>query len=279
MDIRHPIHPDHAMALDTEDLRSHFLIERIFVPQEISLTYSHIDRIIVGGVCPVDAPLVFDENLGKRIGVGYLLERRELGLINLGLGTGKVEADGVEYLLENQEALYLGMGTKEIVFSSLKTANPAAFYLACAPAHTGYPAKKITAQDAVIEKLGSQDNCNERTINKYFHPEVLSTCQLSMGLTRIAKGSNWNTMPTHTHERRMEVYFYFNLDEDGVVFHLMGEPSETRHIVARNHQAVISPSWSIHSGVGTQDYAFIWAMVGENQVFHDMDFVDMKDLR
>jgi len=278
MDIRHPIHPDHAMALDTQELRRHFLIDQVFFPNQISLTYSHIDRIIVGGVCPVDKPLLFDENLGKQIGVSYLLERRELGIINLGAGSGKVVADGTEYILESQEALYLGMGTKDISFSSSNAGSPAAFYLACAPAHMSYPAKKISPCDAVIEKLGSQDNCNERTINKYFHPDVLPTCQLSMGLTRIAKGSNWNTMPTHTHERRMEVYFYMEMDENGVVFHLMGEPTETRHIVMRNHQAVISPSWSIHSGVGTQAYAFIWAMVGENQVFHDMDFVDMKDL-
>ncbi len=266
------------MALDTEDLRDHFLIEKVFVPGEITLTYSHIDRIIVGGICPTAEPLIFDQKLGKQIGVNFLLERREMGLINLG-GTGVVLADGVEFVLENQEALYLGAGTKDIQFSSVSAAEHASFYMACTPAHTSYPAKYIKAAEAVVENLGEQARCNVRTINKYFHPDVLPTCQLSMGLTRIAPGSNWNTMPTHTHDRRMEVYFYIEMDEDSVVFHLMGEPSETRHIVMRNSQAVISPSWSIHSGVGTKPYAFIWAMAGENQVFDDMDFVDMKDLR
>lgn len=278
MDVRHPLHPDHAMALDTEDLRDHFLIEQVFVPGEIRLTYSHIDRIIVGGICPLAEPLVFDQELGKKIGVQYLLERRELGLINLG-GAAIVIADSTEYLLENQEALYLGAGTREVQFKSVSVDAPAQLYMACTPAHTSYPAKHIQPADAVVENLGEQVQCNVRTINKYFHPDVLPTCQLSMGLTRIAPGSNWNTMPTHTHDRRMEVYFYTEMDEDAVVFHLMGEPTETRHIVMRNNQAVISPSWSIHSGVGTRPYAFIWAMAGENLVFDDMDFVDMKDLR
>jgi len=277
MDVRHSIHPDHAMALDTEELRTHFLIDKVFIPGRITLTYSHIDRIIVGGICPVDEPLVFDRELGKKIGVGYLLERRELGLINLG-GAGQIVADGESYLLENGQGLYLGSGTEDISFSSIATENPARFYLACTPAHHCFPSKKVLFEDVVSESLGEAEKCNCRTIYKYFHPDVLQTCQLSMGLTRIAPGSNWNTMPTHTHDRRMEVYFYLEMAEDAVVFHFMGEPQETRHIVMRNHQAIISPSWSIHSGVGTQPYAFIWSMAGENQVFDDMDFVEMRDL-
>ena len=278
MDIRHPIHPDHAMALDTEELRAHFLIEKIFVPGQISLTYSHVDRIIIGGICPLESPLLFDQEMAKHVGTEYLLERRELGLINLG-GPGAVVADGETYALEKQQALYLGSRTKDVRFSSDSIDTPAAFYLACTPAHHSYPTRKIALEEVVTESLGEPDLCNCRTIYKYFHPDVLPTCQLSLGLTRVASGSNWNTMPTHTHARRMEVYFYLEMDEDAVVFHLMGEPKETRHIVLRNHQAVISPSWSIHSGVGTKSYAFIWAMAGENQVFHDMDFVDMRDLR
>jgi 4-deoxy-L-threo-5-hexosulose-uronate ketol-isomerase len=278
MDIRHPVHPDHAMALDTEELRSHFLIEKIFVAGQISLAYSHVDRIIVGGVCPLDSPLLFDEQMAKHVGTDYLLERRELGLINLG-GPGRVIADGESYALEKQQALYLGSGTRNVSFHSEAKDDPASFYLACTPAHHSYPVKKIMLEDVVTESLGEPALCNCRTIYKYFHPDVLPTCQLSLGLTRVASGSNWNTMPTHTHARRMEVYFYLEMDEDAVVFHLRGEPTETRHIVMRNHQAVISPSWSIHSGVGTKSYAFIWAMAGENQVFHDMDFVDMRELR
>ena len=278
MDVRHPMHPDHAMVLDTEELRANFLIDRVFVSGQITLTYSHIDRIIVGGVCPVDTPLSFDEQLGKKVGTQYLLERRELGLINLG-GTGRVVADGETYVLEKQQALYLGSGTKDVSFLSDSMDDPAAFYLACTPAHHCFPSRKILLEDAITESLGEPWQCNCRTIYKYIHPEVLPTCQLSLGLTRVASGSNWNTMPTHTHDRRMEVYFYLEMDEDAVVFHFMGEAAETRHIVMRNHQAVISPSWSIHSGVGTKPYAFVWAMAGENQVFGDMDFIDMRDLR
>lgn len=278
MDVRHPVHPDHAMALDSEELREHFLIEKVFLPGHITLTYSHIDRIMVGGICPLGAPLQFAEDLGNKLGVEYPLERRELGLINLG-GRGHVIADGTTYILEHEHALYLGCGTKDISFHSASDHDPAAYYMACTPAHRSHSNRVIELKDTVTERLGEPAHCNCRTIYKYFHPDVLPTCQLSMGLTRIAQGSNWNTMPTHTHDRRMEVYFYMEMDDEAVVFHLMGEPSETRHIVLRNHQAVISPSWSIHSGVGTRPYAFIWAMAGENQTFTDMDFVAMSDLR
>jgi len=278
MDIRHPMHPEHAMVLDTEDLRANFLIDTIFVPGQITLTYSHIDRIIIGGICPADTSLKFDDQLAQKVGTSYLLERREIGLINLG-GTGQIVADGQIYSLEKQQAVYLGSGTKEVSFQSESPDDPAAFYLACTPAHHSYPSRKILLEEAITEGLGDPAMCNCRTIFKYFHPEVLPTCQLCLGLTRVASGSNWNSMPTHTHERRMEVYFYTEMDDDAVVFHFMGEPTETRHVVMRNNQAVISPSWSIHTGVGTKSYAFIWAMAGENQVFEDMDFVDMRDLR
>lgn len=278
MDIRHPMHPEHAMVLDTEDLRANFLIETIFVPGQITLTYSHIDRIIIGGICPADTSLKFDDQLAQKVGTSYLLERREIGLINLG-GTGQIVADGQIYSLEKQQAVYLGSGTKEVSFQSESPDHPAAFYLACTLAHHSYPSRKILLEEAITESLGDPAMCNCRTIFKYFHPEVLPTCQLCLGLTRVASGSNWNSMPTHSHERRMEVYFYTEMDDDAVVFHFMGEPTETRHVVMRNNQAVISPSWSIHTGVGTKSYAFIWAMAGENQVFEDMDFVDMRDLR
>ena len=277
MDVRHPIHPDHAKHLDSEGLRENFLVDRVFEPGKIHLTYSHIDRIIVGGICPLDNPLTFDPNLGKQLGVSYPLERRELGLINLG-GPGEIVADGNTYPLENGEALYLGMTTKELSFASSSTREPARFYLACTPAHHSYPSRIISKNEVILESLGTHEGCSRRTINKYFHPDVLPTCQLSMGLTRIEIGSNWNTMPTHTHERRMEVYFYIEMAKETAVFHMMGEPTQTRHIVMRNHQAVISPSWSIHAGVGTGPYAFIWAMAGENQTFDDMDFVDMREL-
>lgn len=278
MDVRHPMHPAHALMLDTEELRSNFLIPKVFVPGQITLTYSHIDRIIVGGICPVDTPLQFDEALGAQVGTGYLLERRELGLVNLG-GAGRVVADGKSFELDKYHALYLGAGTKEVLFLSVDLTNPANFYFACTPAHKTYPSRIILPEQVVIETLGDPELSNCRTINKYFHPDVLPTCQLCLGLTKIASGSNWNTMPTHTHERRMEVYFYTEMEDDAVVFHFMGEPTETRHLVMRNNQAVISPSWSIHSGVGTKAYTFIWAMAGENQQFDDMDFVDMRDLR
>lgn len=278
MDIRQPIHPDHAMMLNTEELRAEFLIEDIFLEDHISLTYSHIDRVIVGGTCPVEKTLRFADSIGEMVGSSFLLQRREMGLINLG-GAGIVEADDNMFELEKNHALYLGAGTRDIAFRSTDSSEPAAMYLVCTPAHQSYPSRVILPEETLVENLGRPELCNCRTISKYIHPEILPTCQLCMGLTRVASGSNWNTMPTHTHERRMEVYFYTEMKEDSLVFHFMGEPTETRHIVMHNNQGIISPSWSIHSGVGTGPYAFIWAMAGENQQFDDMDFVNMKDLR
>ena len=276
MEIRQPIHSEHAKQLDTAGLREQFLIENMFQEGQLNLTYSHIDRIIVGGAVPTDEALMLEG--GKEIGVDYFLERRELGAINIG-EPGLVIVDGKTYEIGTREAIYVGKGAKEVKFESVSAQKPARFYVNSAPAHMTYPTRKITREDASPETLGSQENCNVRTINKYLHPAVLPTCQLLMGLTELAPGSLWNTMPCHTHERRMEVYLYFDMKDDNIVFHYMGEPQETRHIVMRNEQAVISPSWSIHSGVGTAAYTFIWSMVGENQTFHDMDHVAMSDLK
>ncbi|MGF1904190.1 5-dehydro-4-deoxy-D-glucuronate isomerase [Aliivibrio salmonicida] len=276
MEIRQPIHSDHAKQLDTAGLREQFLIEGMFQENQITLTYSHIDRIIVGGVVPTSDVVLFEG--GKEIGVDFFLQRRELGIINIGQA-GRVIVDGETFDVAAREAMYVGMGAKEISFESIDEKNPARFYLNCAPAHHAYPTRKITREEASPETLGNQENCNVRTIYKYLHPSVLPTCQLLMGMTELAPGSLWNTMPCHTHERRMEVYLYFDMKDDNIVFHFMGEPKETRHMVIRNEQAVISPSWSIHSGVGTSSYTFIWGMVGENQTFHDMDHVAMEDIK
>lgn len=278
MDVRQSIHSDHAKTLDTTGLRTEFLVETIFTADRYTMTYSHIDRIIVGGIMPVTRPVRIGEEVGKQLGVSYFLERRELGVINIG-GPGTITVDGTCYEIGHRDALYVGKGAKEVAFASVDAAKPARFYYNCAPAHTTYPTKRVTPADVAPVTLGEDVTSNRRTINKYFVPDVLETCQLSMGLTELAPGNLWNTMPCHTHERRMEVYFYFGLEEDSCVFHMMGQPQETRHIVVHNEQAVISPSWSIHSGVGTRAYTFIWGMVGENQVFDDMDHVKVGDLR
>ncbi len=278
MDIRQPVHSEHARTLDTAGLRRHFLVQDLFVPDEATLTYSQIDRIIVGGIHPVTRAVRFAPELGKHTGTAFFLERRELGLINIG-GGAMVVADGHAYEVGPREALYIGQGARDIEFTSLDPANPAKLYFNCAPAHCHYPNKKITLAEASPETLGDPKTSNRRTIHKFMVPAVLPTCQLLMGMTQLEPGSLWNTMPCHTHERRMEVYFYFNLPDNAAVFHMLGEPQQTRHIVVHNEQAVISPSWSIHSGVGTQAYTFIWGMVGENQVFGDMDHVAVRDLR
>ncbi|WP_308563272.1 5-dehydro-4-deoxy-D-glucuronate isomerase [uncultured Klebsiella sp.] len=277
MDIRQSVHSEHAKTLDTKELRNKFLIENIFSANEYTMVYSHIDRIVVGGIMPIDGDISFDDGIGKQFGVNYFLERRELGLINIG-GAADIMIDGQGYQVGNEEALYIGKGACRVRFRSLDKTSPAKLYYNSAPAHACYPTRIITQDDAIKAPLGDIKSCNKRTICKYLVPEVLETCQLSMGLTRLVEGSNWNSMPTHTHDRRMEVYFYFDMTDDTIIFHMMGEPHETRHIVMRNEQAVISPSWSIHTGVGTKNYAFIWGMIGENLAFDDMDHVAMKDL-
>ncbi|WP_119157367.1 5-dehydro-4-deoxy-D-glucuronate isomerase [Caldimonas tepidiphila] len=278
MEIRQPIHSDHAKTLDTTGLREQFLVESIFRPDEATLTYSQIDRIIVGGIMPVTKAVTFSPELGKHTGTDYFLQRRELGLINIG-GAAVVLVDGRTFEVGPKEALYIGQGAKEVAFRSADSAQPAKLYFNCAPAHTSYPHKKVTLAEASPETLGDPKTSNRRTIYKFLVPDVLPTCQLLMGMTELEEGSLWNTMPCHTHDRRMEVYFYFGMSDNAVVFHMLGQPQETRHLVVRNEQAVISPSWSIHSGVGTQAYTFIWGMVGENQVFKDMDHVPMTALR
>jgi len=278
MDIRQALDSERARTLDTEGLRRSFLIQQIFRPSELTLTYSHIDRIVVGGAMPSAGPVVVGADLGKTFGVDYFLQRRELGAVNIG-GPGTVAVDGVVHEVDHDEAVYVGMGAKEISFHSADLSKPAKFYYNSAPAHRAYPTRRIRLAEAMVAALGDASSANKRTIHKFMIPEVLPTCQLSMGMTRLEEGSLWNTMPCHTHERRMEVYFYFDMQPGEVVFHLMGEPWETRHIVMQNEQAVISPSWSIHSGVGTKRYTFIWGMVGENQVFDDMDWVKTADLR
>jgi 4-deoxy-L-threo-5-hexosulose-uronate ketol-isomerase len=277
MEIRQPVHSEHARTLDTEGLRRHFLVESIFVPEQATLTYSQIDRIIVGGIHPVKETVRFAPELGKHTGTDFFLQRRELGLINVG-GGAIVTADDKTYEVGPREALYIGQGAKDLSFRSIDPAQPAKLYFNCAPAHCHYPNKKITLAEASPETLGSPETSNRRTIHKFIVPSVLPTCQLLMGMTQLEKGSLWNTMPCHTHDRRMEVYFYFDMAENGAVFHMMGEPTQTRHLVVRNEQAVISPSWSLHAGVGTQAYTFIWGMVGENQVFSDMDHIPMTKL-
>ncbi|WP_271459876.1 5-dehydro-4-deoxy-D-glucuronate isomerase [Pantoea leporis] len=278
MDIRQSIHSEHAKTLDTDGLRREFLIDKIFDADNYTLTYSHIDRIIIGGVMPVQKPVTIGHEVGKQLGVSYFLERRELGVINIG-GPGLIEVDGKTWEIDQQEALYVGQGAQSVIFRSSDASRPAKFYYNSAPAHTHYPDKKITLDEAVKATLGDAATSNRRTINKFIVPDVLPTCQLTMGLTRLDDGNLWNTMPCHTHERRMEVYFYFDMADDSAVFHMMGQPQETRHLLVHNEQAVISPSWSIHAGVGTQRYTFIWGMVGENQVFDDMDHVNISALR
>ncbi|MFI3308642.1 5-dehydro-4-deoxy-D-glucuronate isomerase [Ewingella allii] len=278
MQVRQSIHSDHAKQLDTAGLRREFLIEKIFEKNNYTMTYSHIDRIIVGGVMPIDAKVSVGDEVGKQLGVSYFLERRELGVINIG-GPGLIVVDGTTYEIGNEEALYVGKGARNVEFSSLDPAKPAKFYYNSAPAHTTFPNKKITLAEASPQTIGDPATSNRRTINKFIVPDVLETCQLTMGLTKLEQGSLWNTMPCHTHERRMEVYFYFDMDEETAVFHMMGQPQETRHLLVHNEQAVISPSWSIHAGVGTKRYTFIWGMVGENQVFDDMDHVKVSELR
>jgi 4-deoxy-L-threo-5-hexosulose-uronate ketol-isomerase len=278
MEVRQGIHSAHARTLDTAGLREQFLIDQVFARDELKLTYSHIDRIIVGGAFPATRAVEVPGTLGKAMGVSHLLERRELGAINIG-GNGWVEVDGKRHAVGNEEAIYIGQGSQGVTFGSDDAASPARFYLNCAPAHTAYPTRTITLAQASPETIGDPATSNLRTIYKFIVPEVVQTCQLSMGMTKLAPGNLWNTMPCHTHERRMEVYFYFNLGEDAAVFHMLGEPRETRHILVHNEQAVISPSWSIHSGVGTRAYTFIWGMVGENLVFKDMDHIAVSDLR
>lgn len=276
MEVRNASNPKDMKHYTTERLREEFLITGLFTPDNSKMVYSHIDRIITAGFMPVTKELKLEA--GKELAAEYFLQRREMGCINIG-GKGTITVDGTEYVMNPRDGIYIGMGNKEIVFKSDDAQNPAKFYVSSCPAHCTYPTVHIDITKAKKVPCGSIEECNKRVINQYIHPEVMKSCQLSMGLTQLEVGSNWNTMPCHTHDRRMEVYMYLDMGENDVVFHMMGEPQETRHIIMHNEDAVISPSWSIHSGVGTRNYSFIWAMCGENQEFTDMDFVETKDLR
>lgn len=286
MEIRTAASPRDVKHYTTDRLREEFLIQNLFVPGEIKLVYSHIDRIITGAAVPVE-PLTL--TAGEELRADYFLQRREMGVINIG-AKGVITIDGRDYEVGHKEGMYIGMGARDIAFKSADAKNPAKFYLNSVPAHTSYPTVLIkpegeAAEGVVIIKeenkveLGCLEESNHRVINKYILPGQVESCQLVMGMTALKPGSVWNTMPCHTHDRRMEVYLYFDMPEDAFVMHYMGEPTETRHIVMRNEEAVISPSWSIHSGSGSRAYTFIWGMCGENQAFDDMDGVDNCNLK
>ncbi|MBE6942585.1 MAG: 5-dehydro-4-deoxy-D-glucuronate isomerase [Ruminococcaceae bacterium] len=280
MDIRYSCNQRDFKRYTTEETRNEFLIENLYVPNTVTAVYSHVDRMVTLGCMPVDEVVSIDKGIDiwANFGTHYFLERREVGIFNIG-GAGSITCDGVKYALGYKDCLYITQGTKEVLFASDDAKNPAKFYMVSAPAHRAYETKLIKIKDAAKRPLGALETSNKRVINQFIHPDVLPTCQLSMGMTVLEPGSVWNTMPAHTHERRMEVYMYFEVPENNVVFHMMGEGNETRHIVMQNEQAVISPSWSIHAGAGTSNYTFIWAMGGENQAFDDMDNIATTDLR
>lgn len=277
MEIRYATNPSETKKYDTDRLRQEYLIQSLFIPGQLKMVYTHVDRFIAGGVVPTQQPVKLEADKHD-MGADYFLERREIGIINVG-PKGSVTVDGVEYVLENKECLYIGLGNKDVQFASADAANPARFYFNSVPAHKQYPTVKVDLATADPQHLGSIATSNERTIYRFIHQNGVQSCQLVMGMTLLKPNNMWNTMPCHTHNRRSEIYFYFDMPDDGVVFHMMGEPTETRHLVVRNEEAIISPSWSIHSGVGTSNYTFIWGMAGENQIFADMDHVAMKDLR
>ena len=268
---RHAIDPATAKTLDTQQLRDHFHVAGLFVPGQINLTYSHYDRLILGGAVPDGSSLTLDRV--EAAGTATILERREMGVLNIG-DTGTVSVGGTDYTLEKGEVLYIGMGAGPVTFG-----GAGRFYVLSAPAHQTYPTTLIKLADARRVEMGARETANERVIIQFLHPEVCKSCQLLMGYTQFAEGSVWNTMPAHTHDRRMEAYLYFDLPDNQRVFHLMGEPSQTRHIVMANEEAVISPPWSIHAGAGTASYTFCWAMAGDNVDFTDMDMIAMEDLR
>ena len=287
MEVRTAASPKDVKHYTTERLREEFLIQNLFQADEIKLVYSHIDRIITGAAVPVKQTL--ELKAGDELRAEYFLQRRELGLINIG-GDGVITVDGKTYEVCAREGMYIGRGSKNITFASKDASNPAKFYMNSAPAHTTYPTVHIKlegeAQPGVVSikdenkvETGCMEDCNHRIINKYIVTGQVDSCQLAMGMTRLLPGSVWNTMPAHTHDRRMEVYLYLDMDDDAFVMHYMGEPQETRHIVMHNEEAVISPSWSIHSGCGSRAYTFIWGMCGENQDYADMDHIANRDLK
>ncbi len=280
MDIRYSANPEDVKCYTTQELRDEFLIENLYQPDQVVAVYSHVDRMVTLGCMPVKEAVSIDKGIDvwASFGTHYFLERREIGMFNIG-GDGTVTVDGTVYELGYKDCLYITMGAKEVIFASKDAANPAKFYMVSAPAHCSYETRLLKIADAAKKPLGDAATSNKRVINQFIHPDVLKTCQLSMGMTVLESGSVWNTMPAHTYERRMEVYMYFEVPEDQVVLHMMGQGQETRHIIMKNEQAVISPSWSIHAGAGTASYTFIWAMGGENQAFDDMDVIPTTELK
>lgn len=275
MNFRFAVSQNEAKHFNTEQLREHFLIEQLMQDDLVQLTYTHYDRVIVGGAKPVNKTLILPNHPELR--ADFFLERREIGIINIG-GSGKVLADGKEFSVNNLDCVYLGKGTREVKFKSVRKNDPAVFYLLSSPAHHTYPNKLMVKEKAVPVVLGSPETSNQRTVYKYIHLEGIKSCQLVMGLTVLEKGSVWNSVPPHTHTRRMEVYLYFDLAPEHRLFHFMGEPQQTRHIVMKNQEAVISPPWSTHFGCGTSNYGFIWGMAGENLVYSDMDPAPVNEL-
>ncbi len=280
MDIRYSANQRDFKRYTTEEIRQEFLMEDLFKANEVTATYSHVDRMVTFGCKPTTEEVSLDKGIDvwHNFGTDYILERREIGIFNVG-GAGTITADGEKYHLSYKDCLYITMGTKQVTFKSDEAGKPAKYYMVSAPAHKACKTKLLTLQDARKVPCGAMETANDRVINQFIHPDVLETCQLSMGMTALKPGSVWNTMPAHTHERRMEIYFYFEIPEDNVVFHMMGEGQQTRHVVMKNEQAIISPSWSIHAGCGTSNYTFIWAMGGENKAFTDMDDIKNVDLR
>jgi 4-deoxy-L-threo-5-hexosulose-uronate ketol-isomerase len=277
MEVRYSPDQNGFKKFTTDELRKSFLIESLFQKNKIPMVYSDIDRSITGSAVPSGSTLKLVATK-KEMAAEYFAQRREVGVINIG-GKGSITVDKKNYQMNNKDALYIGRGSKNIEFKSSDSKKPAMFYFVSYPAHTEYPTRHIKYSQSTPVKLGSDVECNKRTIYKYIHPGTMPTCQLVMGLTELEEGSVWNTMPAHTHQRRSEVYMYFNINPDSFVMHLLGEPTETRHIIIRNEQAVLSTSWSMHAGCGTKNYSFIWAMGGENQEFDDMDAIPMKDLK
>jgi len=280
MDIRYSANQKDVKRYTTQELRDEFLITGLYQPDCVKTVYSHVDRMVTFGIMPVNKTLALEEGIDiwANFGTSFILERREIGFFNLG-GAGVCNVDGTEYKLNSKDCIYITKGSEKVSFRSDDKNDPAKFYGVSAPAHRSYETKLLTMADAAKNPVGAAETSNKRVINQFIHPDVLPTCQLMMGMTILEQGSVWNTMPVHTHERRMEIYTYFDLEGENVVFHFMGEPGETRHLVIQNEDAVISPSWSIHSGCGTSNYSFIWAMGGENQAFTDMDIVTTSDIR
>jgi len=275
-EIRYASHPQDAKSYDTTRLRKEFLVERIFTINEVNMVYSLFDRMLVGGAMPVGEILSLESI--DPLKSDFFLSRREIGIFNVG-GKGCITVDGTNYELDYKEALYIGRGNRKVTFESINASDPAKFYFNSATAHKACPDKKITKENAVILEMGNLEGSNHRFINRMIVSQVLETCQLQMGMTELEPGSVWNTMPAHTHSRRMEAYFYFELPDDQAVCHFMGEPEETRHIWMKNNQAVISPQWSIHSAAATSNYTFIWGMAGENLDYDDQDFYKKTDLK